>query len=529
VDLTTSTTDDIANGNVVFIAFQDQDNLGVGYLASTLMGGGYAPYIVDFRFGEEEILKHIRLRQPLLVGFSIIFQYHIHAFGKLLGYLRQNGVSCHFTAGGHYPSLRWKQLMDLIPELDSVVLFEGEHTLTELVNALAQQKQWESIQGIATRSNGQLTANSFRPLEGDIDNFPPPLRPPLRELVPGYKYATLLASRGCRYNCVFCSIRQFYSQSPGQVKRLRRPDFVVEEMVQLHKEMDCTAFMFQDDDFPVGTSIGRKWVTEFCNHLAYHGLDKKVLWKVNCRPDEVEEPVLKMMRDHGLFLVYMGIETGTDTGLQHMNKCSTLEQTFNAVEILKRLDICFDYGFMLFAPWTTPQLIGEDLKFLRKICGDGSTPVTFCKMLPYADTKIEQNLIANGRIKGVLGEEDYDFEDPAVTRVYDQLNEIFYDWVGTREGFLNMSRCMRYELAIPSLLASSRDKQMIHTLRYEAEQVIATANNFLIDVAEEILAISVHPPHSEVINKIKENVVEKHQGFTKLLEMIALRLHSMMV
>jgi len=511
-------------GSVLFVAFQDQDNLGVGYLASTLIEHGYVPFIVDFRLGKEEILHHIRLKKPLLVGFSIIFQYHIHSFKELLLFLRQEGINCHFSAGGHYPSLRWNNLMTLIPELDSTVLFEGENTLSELVDAIAHQQPWDSIVGLAVRWKGELKANPLRALEDDLDNFPPPLRPPLRELVPGFKFATLLASRGCRYNCVFCSIRQFYSQPPGRVKRIRRPETVVEEMVQLFQRMDCTTFMFQDDDFPVGGSEGRKWVAKFCSRLEHEGLAGKILWKINCRPDEVEEDVLKMMRDHGLFLVYMGIEAGSDTGLKHMNKHSTLDQTFNAVNILKKLDICFDYGFMLFAPWTTPQLIREDLQFLRKICSDGSTSVTFCKMLPYADTKIEKLLFDAGKIKGITGEEDYDFDDVVVTRVHDILNEIFYDWVGTREGLLNASRVLRYELAIPLRMTLANKKSTINTVRREVEQVIAEANNFLLQIAERVLQISENPVGPQIMKQLNKTVREHHDNFMKSLESIDLHL-----
>ncbi len=76
---------------VVIVAFKEFDNLGVGYLASVLSQEGYDPLIIDFRYGREEILKEINRLNPLIIGFSVIFQYNIYAFKDLICYLRKSG------------------------------------------------------------------------------------------------------------------------------------------------------------------------------------------------------------------------------------------------------------------------------------------------------------------------------------------------------------------------------------------------------------------------------------------------------
>jgi len=139
---------------VVFVAFEEQDNLGVGYLASILMEEGFPVRIVDFRVGAEAIRVQLRQLDPLVVGFSIIFQHYIDQFRDLIEFLRSDGFSCHFAAGGHYPSLRFRDLLDLIPELDSVVLFEGELTFLELVRALAAGQEWRGLRGLAYKKMG---------------------------------------------------------------------------------------------------------------------------------------------------------------------------------------------------------------------------------------------------------------------------------------------------------------------------------------------------------------------------------------
>ncbi len=246
--------------SVVFIAFLERENLGIGYLHAILSRAGYDVYIIDIRKDKEEILQDLKELDPLLLGFSVIFENHIYDFQELIEYLRSNGIQSHFTAGGHFASLRPADLFEIAPSLDSMVRFEGEHTILDLVNHLQKGKDWKKVAGISYRNKGTQVNNALRPLEPDLDAFPHPFRPEIKDYALDNKYATLLAGRGCIYNCAFCDIREFYGQAPGPVKRIRKPERVVEEMEYLHKERDCTVFLFQDDDFPVLTNRTSDWV-----------------------------------------------------------------------------------------------------------------------------------------------------------------------------------------------------------------------------------------------------------------------------
>ena len=432
---------------VVLIAFTEQDNLGVGYIGSILHQQNFIVRILDFRLGPQKILEHLRNLKPTVVGFSIIFQHFINDFRDMITYLRQNGITCHFSAGGHYPSLRYGQLLQLIPELDSVVLFEGEISFLELVQAISNGQDWENLAGLAYRDDGLVHANELRPLETDLDNFPPPIRQPLREFIFDKKFATLLAGRGCIYNCSFCSIREFYSRPPGPVKRVRHPVMVVKEMELLHRQKDCSIFMFQDDDFPITYKKG-SWLKHFLQELDKSGLSRDIMWKINCRPDEIHIDTLEQMKARGLFLVYLGIESGTDEGLQLMNKRITAETNLNAAKTLKGNGIEFDYGYMLFDPDSTFERVWANLDFLDELVGDGSSPITFCKMLPYAGTKIEERLIEQGRLIGEVGSEDYLFYDPRLDRLYKLMAIAFEKWIGSHAGLLNLARWVRHFLMV---------------------------------------------------------------------------------
>ena len=197
-------------GRVVLVGFQEQENLGLGYLAATLRREGRKVTIVDFQEDHRAILEVIKREQPIVVGFSLIFQFYVHRFGDLIRYLRRNGVDCHFTIGGHFPSLSYQHTLELIPELDSVVRFEGEQTLVELVDAIEADGDWRFLLGIAFKSGGEVVANALRPLVRDLDDLPYPERSYRPMAVLGRKALPILASRGCVRTCSFCSIHVFY-------------------------------------------------------------------------------------------------------------------------------------------------------------------------------------------------------------------------------------------------------------------------------------------------------------------------------
>src|SRR4051812_19166971 len=118
---------------VLLVGFQDQDNLGLRYLASSLQAAGHHLRVESFgRDATGPLLGAAREFEPDVVGFSMIFQFMAPDFAAVLGALRAGGVRAHFTMGGHYASFAPDTLLQLMPELDSVVRFEGERAVVEL-------------------------------------------------------------------------------------------------------------------------------------------------------------------------------------------------------------------------------------------------------------------------------------------------------------------------------------------------------------------------------------------------------------
>jgi anaerobic magnesium-protoporphyrin IX monomethyl ester cyclase len=415
--------------DVVLIGYQDQGNLGMGYLAATLLQHGRSVEMVDVRDGPGQIAELLRSRPPLVVGFSLIFQFFLPRFRRVATELRKAGITSHFTIGGHYPSLCHEDVLELFPELDSVVRYEGEMTLVDLVDRLSAGDDWRETPGIAYLNGGQVAASPERALVQDLDSLPFPYRPYPPEQIVGFPIFPLLASRGCARRCSFCSIHTFYRTAPGKVVRVRQPEKVIDEMLDLRQHHGVRVILFQDDDFPLWGRAGRKWVDELAGRMYEAGLAERMIWKISCRAEYVEPELFAKLRDAGLFLVYMGIESGVETGLEILHKQMTVEQNLAAVRTLKQLGIWFSYGFMLFDPSSTFDSVRQNVAFLRQIVGDGYAAATFCRMLPYGGTPIRDRLQLEGRLRGDITHPDYDFLDPRLNEYYRLLRRAAHGWI----------------------------------------------------------------------------------------------------
>ena len=499
---------------VVLVAFKEFDNLGVGYLASVLSEAGYEPQIVDFRIGKEELLAIIKKLNPMIVGFSVIFQYYINDFREVINYLRKSGIRSHFSAGGQYASMRYEELFKIVQSLDSIVRFEGEYTFLELVNQIHSGTDWRQIKGLAYKEKDKILANPLRSPESDLDKFPFPLRSSPEDYALNKKFATIIAGRGCVNNCSFCNNTEYIKQSSAPFKRIRKPEKVVEEICYLYHKKNCSVFLFEDDDFPVRTVNGSDWLEKFCNELKCKNLADKIMWKINCRPDEVDYEKFALMKKQGLYLVFLGIDDGTDSGLELLNKHMTVAQSLKGINTLKKLEIGFDYGFMLFQPASTFVSVNHNLDFLRQLCSDGTTPVSFLKLRPYFDTRIEMELKKEGRLKGNKGYLDYDFFSDSLNRYYKFISDSFMEWLNDPEGLGNILKWARNYFSVFSHFYKMTPE--VQSLSAQNLKCIAQSNIFLLDTLKELSDIfekGRYKKKSGELTAYKNNIKEEHDKY----------------
>jgi anaerobic magnesium-protoporphyrin IX monomethyl ester cyclase len=320
------------------------------------------------------------------VGFSLIFQYMAPNFARVIAELRARGVPAHFTMGGHYPSFAPGALLRFIPGLDSVVRFEGERTLVGLLDCLGSGTDWCTLAGIAYRRGEEIVLNPLAEPVSDLDRLAPPDRESIDYASHLMPTASVLGSRGCPWNCTFCSIRPFYEAQGGPLRCLRDPHAVASEIRALHRERGVSIFLFQDDDFLAGGKRAKRWAVGVAEALREAGLAGRVAFKISCRSDEIEEGTVSQLMAGDLTHVYMGVESGEEQGLTVMGKRLKPAAHFRAAQTLKSPGPFFDFGFMLLEPYSTIDTVRNNIAFLEAFIGDGWSVSPFCRMLPYAGT-----------------------------------------------------------------------------------------------------------------------------------------------
>lgn len=467
---------------VLLVGYEDQDNLGIRYLSGRLLRDGHHTRIVAFGTDPGPLLAVIRVERPDLVGFSLIFQFMVPQFAELIRALRAAGVAAHFTIGGHYASFEPEALLRWIPELDSVVRFEGEEALAELVARLDAPEAWRRVAGIAWQDGGEVVLNPPRPAAPAIDDYPEPDRRDIDYRRQALPTASVLASRGCPWQCSFCSIITFYEANGTKGRRRRDPVRVVDEVEALVRGRGARLILFQDDDFLAGGEAARRWARAVADDLVRRGLAEEMRFKIACRSDEVREAVLAPLVAAGLCHVYLGVESGDEANLADLNKLLKPDVHLRAGDILRRLDLSFDFGFMLLEPWSTLATARHNLEFLRRFTADGWAVAGFCRTLPYVGTPIERRLRAEGRLTGPALDAEYRFLEPRVDLLWDFCLMAFEGRNFGPQATWNVLRGLLFDthLALPGRPRdAARDAA--------ARALVQASNGIMLDVLENAL------------------------------------------
>ena len=502
--------------DILLIGYEEGENLGLRSMVSFL-----EQYDIVTRFetytpdSKPKVLKACNSLNPSIVGFSLIFQRFLPDFAELISHLRDHGIKCHFTMGGHFPSVESEKVMDYIPALDSIVRCEGEITILELFRHIKSGKPLSGIPGLTFRSGSEIVISSPRKLIGNLDDLPFPKREKCSFEIMGIGVSTILGSRGCFYDCSFCSIRQFYNESQGPKRRARSPGNVIDEMEMLYKKLGSRIFIFEDDDFYAHNKIQKRWVNEFLNELIIRELDKKFVWRISCRIDDIEEEILKKMADCGLLCVYIGIEAGNDTSLKTYNKRYNTAIINRSITILEKLHLYYEFGFMILNPYCTLETIREDVDFLKRIGQSGLAIAQFTKMVPYAGTPIEIKLKTEERLTGTLDSPDYGYPDPRIALMENYLYSAFHHRNFNTNGLVEKLRYLKFYI---SLLKKYHPEIYVqNNCASKTEQFIKDANRELLEKTSMAVTLMSGRDEKEIIRlwPILEDFIRETKSFEK--------------
>jgi radical SAM superfamily enzyme YgiQ (UPF0313 family) len=152
-----------------------EENLGLGMIAAAAEAAGHAVTVIGFNLPSEAagVVTKALAARPDVVGLGIQFQHRAHEFLALAMRLRAAGFAGHITAGGQYPTLAWQETLSPRYGLDTVVLHDGEGTITDLMAALRDGRPLEGVTGLALRdAAGVPVRTAGRRLEDDLDALP---------------------------------------------------------------------------------------------------------------------------------------------------------------------------------------------------------------------------------------------------------------------------------------------------------------------------------------------------------------------
>jgi radical SAM superfamily enzyme YgiQ (UPF0313 family) len=439
-------------GNAAIRPADEEEHLGLGYLAAVARRDGHEVRIVD---ATAERLPAARVAgavlgaggpagqtgatfRPDLVGVSVIFQETIPAAMGLMAGLRQAGFDGHIVIGGHPPTFLYQELARDYAGFDSIALGEAEETFAELLRTLDTGRHWRGLPGLVsaedalrpgeTAGGGRLGAGNPRPLVADLDTLPFPARDTLPAFLarsPGPRVASVLRSRGCYGNCSFCDTRAFYAASPGAAWRVRSAGIVADEVEMLVRDHRVAAIRFWDDNFMGPGKRGREVAENLARELIRRrrsGLPE-VRFSFECRVTDVDPDLFRLLKEAGLHRLFLGVEAMNQRQLDFFNKKVSVEDNRRALAVLDDLGLDVVIGMIMFDPDTTMAELEANLGFLKESFGGwgqvrSKVARPWNRLEVYAGTPIEATLREQGRLKGSYVRYDYDFADPTVGRLY---------------------------------------------------------------------------------------------------------------
>ncbi len=362
--------------------------LGIAYLAAVLRQIG----------AEVEILDATFVKQPLRVLRDKLQAAHydvvgITALTSMISEVRDIAAlveridpATTVVVGGPHATMLPDETLEL-PGVDAVAVGEGEVSFRRLVEA---DLDFSRVPGFRYRSDGQTVDTGSPPLVEDLNTIPYPawdLLPmaqylrvwyQLDAVAYGLRGTSIIASRGCPYDCAYCqpTLREIF----GRRMRFRSVDNILGELAELEARYAVDGVMWLDDTF----GMNRLWLTELCRALI--DWNSGLVWGCNLRADIVERETLAMMQEAGLRIVHLGIESATQRILDEVyQKGITVEQVREAVYTAKDLGLCVRAYFMLGAPTETDEEIRATIRLANELPLDD---VTFSITTPLPGTHL---------------------------------------------------------------------------------------------------------------------------------------------
>lgn len=361
--------------------------LGILYLAAVLLKQGFKADVVDVgaeNLSLSALMIKIKEKKPKIIGISSMTA-NIRGSVQTAEAIKKHFPEIKIGLGGPHISADHGFISRFSQLFDFGVTGESEITLPQVVKMILSGEHIERI------NHGKII--------DDLDLIPEPERDLLNHL-PYKKGAMMFSSRGCPYQCAFCS-----RPAISRKIRYRNPALIVDEMEGINKKTGENYFLFEDDTL----TLNKEHIMGICRELLRRGL--KFKWTAITRADRVDEEIIKTMKKAGCQEVTFGVESGSERIRNEIIGKNLETKTIKtAFGLCRKYNILTNAFLMIGFPTETEKDIEETVNFYK---GNYVNIIGVHITLPLPGSRIFELALKEGQIsfdvidkyaKGELGE-----------------------------------------------------------------------------------------------------------------------------
>jgi radical SAM superfamily enzyme YgiQ (UPF0313 family) len=374
----------------------DYPPLGLGYIGAMLEKAGHSVKIIDIdadKISEEKFTQIIKEYE--IIGLTATTPSFKNALA--LSRLIKENTKAITVLGGIHATIAPQDCINN-DSIDFIVRGEGELTILELLEAIDNHKNFSKVKGISFKKNKKIIHTPDRELIENIDDIPFPARHLFNQQKYTYPDSLLspvmpiMTSRGCPHGCTYCCTKLIFKRRV----RFRSPKNVVDEIEQLIKDYGVKEIHFWDDNF----TMNKNRVFEILKEIKKRRINLKFAFPNGLRVDQVDEDILKWLKEMGVYSLAFGVESGDQAILNNIEKGTTLAQIKKAYSMAKKLKFETWGFFMIGLPGDNKETITSTINFAKKLNPDIAK---FHILKPFPGTKAFEQL----KEKNLITEFDY--------------------------------------------------------------------------------------------------------------------------
>lgn len=294
-----------------------------------------------------------------------------------------------------------KKIINKVPTVDYVINGESEGIIVKFFDKILNKKDFTKIPGISYRKKGKCASTGNFVLVADLDELPYADRSIL-EMETYHSPLSILTSRGCPYNCVFC-----FKSIHGKKWRNRSPKNVVDEIEYLIKTYNKDflrtgkRISFSDDIF----NLDVKRVKKIAKEVIKRKIDANLVFVNGFHVRTVDLEMFKLLNKAGCVEVWFGIDAGSGKILKNIGKGINLNMARKAVNLAKKGGIKkVGAHFIIGLPGETKETAKQALDFAKSLNVD-VLGFNHANILP--GTELWEWVMKNGKLLYKIKDFDY--------------------------------------------------------------------------------------------------------------------------